>query len=362
MSVINTNIAARIATNAIIRNDRHSETAMTRLATGLRINSAKDDAAGLAITQRMKAEVSGLEMSARNASDAISMLQVADGATVEIANMFQRMRELAVQAATGTYSFTDRQALDLEFGAMYQEIDRIANNTTWNTMSIMNGQLANGTDMATGADPTTLLDVTSATIQLGKSVNQTMALNIKSFRPEHAADFTHVNGTVTGDGNAAAPVAYVAGAATNANYADATTPASDNPSVTHASHAYGSAILWTGGDDGAVGGAAGNADERLEILSQQQAGYALTQLDIAITALSTERAKFGASVSRLQHATDNLLNVATNQDLSRSRIEDADYAVETSELSRTQIISQASTAMLAQANKKAQNVLALLRD
>ena len=361
MSVINTNIAARIATNAIIRNDRHSETAMTRLATGLRINSAKDDAAGLAITQRMKAEVSGLEMSARNASDAISMLQVADGATVEIAAMFQRMRELAVQAATGTYSFTDRQALDLEFAAMYQEIDRIANNTTWNTMSIMNGQLANGNDMATGADPTTLLDVTSATIQLGKSVNQTMGLNIKSFRPEHAADFTHINGTVTGDGIAVA-VAYAAGAATNANYADATTPASDNPSVTHASHAYGSAILWTGGDGGVFGGVAGAANERLEILSQQQAGFALTQLDIAITALSTERAKFGASVSRLQHATDNLLNVATNQDLSRSRIEDADYAVETSELSRTQIIAQASTAMLAQANKKAQNVLALLRD
>ena len=139
MSVINTNISATIATNALIRNERSMSTAMERLSTGMRINSAKDDAAGLAIASRMGAMVSGLEMASKNANDAISMLEVAEGATLEISNMLIRMRELAVQSASGTYSDTDRAALDLEFGALMSEIDRIAKNTTWNTMSILNG-------------------------------------------------------------------------------------------------------------------------------------------------------------------------------------------------------------------------------
>ena len=139
MSVINTNISATLAANAIRRNDRAMETAMERLSTGLRINSAKDDAAGLAVSTRMAAVVSGLQMASKNANDAISMLEVAEGATLEINNMLIRMRELAVQSASGTYSDTDREALNLEFGALIQEIDRIAKNTTWNTMSILDG-------------------------------------------------------------------------------------------------------------------------------------------------------------------------------------------------------------------------------
>ncbi len=135
MSVINTNISATIATNAMARNERQMSTAMERLSTGLRINSAKDDAAGLAISSRMKAVVSGLTMASKNANDAISMLEVAEGATLEISNMLIRMRELAVQSASGTYSDSDRDALDLEFGALMTEMDRIARNTTWNTMS-----------------------------------------------------------------------------------------------------------------------------------------------------------------------------------------------------------------------------------
>ena len=135
MSVINTNMAGIIATNAIISNDRDQEQAMERLSTGKRINSAGDDAAGLAISQRMQAEVSGLKMATRNANDAISMLETAEGASVEITDMLQRMRELAVQAATDTYSLTDRLALDLEFGQLMQEIQNIASQTTWNTMT-----------------------------------------------------------------------------------------------------------------------------------------------------------------------------------------------------------------------------------
>ena len=129
MSVINTNISATLASNAIKRNDRDMTMAMERLSTGLRINSAGDDAAGLAISARMFSQVKGLEQAARNANDGISMLQVAEGAVSEISNMLGRMKELAVQAASGTYSDTDREALDLEFQELMIEIDRIARNT-----------------------------------------------------------------------------------------------------------------------------------------------------------------------------------------------------------------------------------------
>ena len=172
MSVINTNVSATLAANAILRNDRAMGTAMERLSTGLRINSAKDDAAGLAISTRMKSEVSGLEMAAKNANDAISMLEVAEGATLEISNMLNRMRELAVQSASGTYSDNDRGALDLEFGALMSEIDRIAKNTTWNTMSILNGD----DDSLLGAN-------TTVNIQLGAAASQTMTLTLKSWVP-----------------------------------------------------------------------------------------------------------------------------------------------------------------------------------
>ena len=173
MSVINTNVSATLAANAILRNDRAMGTAMERLSTGLRINSAKDDAAGLAISTRMRSEVSGLEMAAKNANDAISMLEVAEGATLEISNMLNRMRELAVQSASGTYSDNDRGALDLEFGALMSEIDRIAKNTTWNTMSILNGD----DDLTASAANTTV------NIQLGAAASQTMTLTLKSWVP-----------------------------------------------------------------------------------------------------------------------------------------------------------------------------------
>ena len=189
MSVINTNMAGIIATNAIISNDRDQEQAMERLSTGKRINSAGDDAAGLAISQRMQAEVSGLKMATRNANDAISMLETAEGASVEITDMLQRMRELAVQAATDTCSLTDRLALDLEFGQLMQEIQNIASQTTWNTMTVMNGGAPNlATDVITSD-----VDLMNATIQLGKAATQTTTLTLKSWDPRNTIDFARVN-------------------------------------------------------------------------------------------------------------------------------------------------------------------------
>ena len=308
MSVINTNVSATIASNAILRNDRAMGTAMERLSTGLRINSAKDDAAGLAIASRMSAEVSGLEMAAKNANDAISMLEVAEGATLEISNMLIRMRELAVQSASGTYSDTDRDALDLEFGALMAEIDRIAKNTTWNTMSILDGDGADNQNTA----------VTTVNIQLGSKSGESMELTFKSWVPGSSID------------------------------TDGTGVAADISNV--ATHAFGDAALYYGGSSTAI-----NID------SAADATNAIDQLDRAIQGASAERANYGAYMSRLEHSSDNLMNVAQNTDQSRSRIEDADYAVETSELARTQIISQAATAMLAQANQAKQGVLQLLQ-
>jgi flagellin len=308
MSVINTNISATIASNAILRNDRAMGTAMERLSTGLRINSAKDDAAGLAIASRMSAEVSGLEMAAKNANDAISMLEVAEGATLEISNMLIRMRELAVQSASGTYSDTDRDALDLEFGALMSEIDRIAKNTTWNTMSILDGDGQNDESTA----------VTTVNIQLGSKSGESMELTFKSWVPGSSIDT---------DGTGVA--------------ADTSNAATD---------AFGDAALYYGAGSTAI-----NID------SAANAANAIDQLDRAIQGASAERANYGAYMSRLEHSSDNLMNVAQNTDQSRSRIEDADYAVETSELARTQIISQAATAMLAQANQAKQGVLQLLQ-
>jgi flagellin len=327
MSVINTNVSATLAANAILRNDRAMGTAMERLSTGLRINSAKDDAAGLAISTRMKAEVSGLEMAAKNANDAISMLEVAEGATLEISNMLNRMRELAVQSASGTYSDNDRGALDLEFGALMSEIDRIAKNTTWNTMSILNG--------ANDATPVYTKDALSTTtnIQLGAAASQTMTLTLKSWVPSvtNDAEALNANGNVAADGT---------GAAANGQ---------DNYAANKTS-AFGDAVLtW------------GASSTSINISKAANATFAITQLDKAIQGASAERANFGAFMARLTHSADNLTNVAQNTDQSRSRIEDADYAVETSELARTQIISQAATAMLAQANQSKQGVLSLLQ-
>ena len=314
MSVINTNIAGKIATNAIIRNDRLQETAMERLSTGLRINSAKDDAAGVAISQRMRAEVSGLEMATRNANDAISMLETVEGASLEIANVLQRMRELAVQSASGTYSGSDRQALDLEFGQLFLEMQRIATQTTWNTMTLMDG------DTAAGAVPAVGLNATTVNIQLGKSTAQTMAVTLRSFDPRAAVKATTIMQTVNpATGAAIAPaaalVAGAAGTVTTASRPGYDATGNDNHGFKTAANlsaqdtetqAYGAAVLFVG--NGAIG--AGVADARINILSEDNAGFALTNLDKAITAVATERARYGSYINRLEHTFDSHTHVA----------------------------------------------------
>ena len=421
MTVINTNTSSLIAKNAIGQNERAMSQAMTRLSTGSRINSARDDAAGLAISERMTSQISGLKMAARNANDAITLLQTADGATKEINSMLGRMRELAVQAASGTYTSTDRTALDLEFGALMDEIDRIAANTEWNGSAILsgNGALQNATELVNSKD-----------IQLGADATQTMNLSLKSWRTKVAVDtnmttaaganrngldpvdkfsvtfaalgadetvviagltITAVNGGATAvqvaealdslsDGGSAsasdAAIASVSGTLSGFATADngvgsgtvlftSTTAGTATPAISGTSSGH----VTRGGTGGTANNSAfssgvlffGTTPTRIDITSESNAGQAITELDAAINGAAAERAKLGSYMSRLQHASDNLTNVATNTAASRSQIADADYASETTELARTQIISQASTAMLAQANQVKQTVLALLK-
>jgi len=290
MTVINTNIGATIARNAIGTNERAMATSMERLSTGLRINSAKDDAAGLAIASRMTAQVSTLNMGVRNANDAISMIQTVEGASKEITNMLVRMKELAVQSRSDTYSLADRDALDLEFQALKTEITRVQANTEWNGMKLMDS------------------DKGTLKIQLGDS---SMDVVTKDWSFAAADTDDHVFQSATN-------------AATFAITDDATS-------------------------------------DRTQSAAADNAGDAITLIDTMINEATKEQATLGAYISRLTHAADNLTNVSANTDQSRSRIQDADYAVETTNLARTQIIAQASTAMLAQANQSKQSVLALLR-
>ena len=284
MSVINPNVAATVTSNALAKNERAMGQAMERLSTGQRINSAADDAAGLAISSKMTSQIRGLDQAVRNANDAISMIQTADGAAIEITNMFQRMRELAVQSKNGTNTANDVTSLGVEFDALLAQINSIATNTQWNGKNILDGTS------------------TPVTFQVGANANQTVQVAFGNFK-------------------------------------------SDNTTT------YG---IFTGNN------AAGAAVTKLSESSVDDVNI-IGNLDAAIGGLNTQRATFGAAMNRLGYAVDNLTNVSQNASASRSRILDADYAAESTELARTQIIQQAGTAMLAQANQQAQSVLTLLK-
>ena len=286
MAVVNTNVNASIAQNALVRNERSMNTAMERLSTGQRINSAADDAAGLAIGSRMTSQIRGLDVGIRNANDAISMVATADGALIEVTNMLQRMRELALQASNGTTTSADRSYLSSEYANLLAEIDRIAENTQWNGNTILNH-----------------ITTASSTFKYQVGANGGQTIDV---------DFGNMTDTVSGV------------------FTDLKASHSVITSTTTAS-------------------------------ALTQGTSAVVALDSAITSVNSQRATFGAAMNQLTYAVDNLSNVKVNSEAARSRIADTDYAVETSELARTQIIQQAGTAMLAQANQMPQTVLSLLQ-
>jgi flagellin len=520
MTSINTNINANLAANALTKNERAMSQTMERLSTGLRINSAQDDAAGLGIATKMTSQVNGLNQAVRNANDGISMIATADGAAAEITDMLQRMRELAVQAASETVSAADVTNINVEFKQLAVGIEQIADNTQFNGMNILNGtgrsgvdtdgtftfqlgsnngqtealefndfQLAGGAAVAAVAGKMDFAGITATALALAKTNDTDITFDINgtaatldvstvgsagtkavleiamtdaqahasttattmTFQDKNDVDYalagvvawTAVSDVVaawntahqTTSGLTASEVLSAAGATTHfrltetntptavidvsadwsitgvdtssvwvSNGANGQTTATDSTvatlSVAQAAAALGTVNGHTFTANGAGGvlqslqatgttsathymtsslgagvettagvtvGVAGVMGANLSGMVAASATITattasiLTTLDTAMTGIESQRAKYGAMQNRLTHAVDNLTNVSQNSSASLSRVQDADYAAETTELARTQIISQAATAMLSQANQQAQSVLALLK-
>mgnify|MGYP001165037763 FL=1 len=273
MVSINTNIGALNASQSSYSVNNSMETSMARLSSGKRINSAADDAAGLQVIRRMDTEIQGLNQAVRNAADAQALLQTAEGALDEVHTILLRIRELSVQASNGTYGAQDRLAIQAEVTDLQSEITRISNDTTWNSISLIEGTQASG-----------------ITFQIGADNGQTVAVNIASIALANLS----IGGT---------------------------------SQVTTASNAQ---------------------------------SY-IAAVDKAVSVISTNRGTYAAAINRLDHAVANMQDAAVNLSEAKGRIEDTDFAAETSNLSRTQVLQQASMAMLAQANASKQNILTLIQ-
>ncbi|WP_295524717.1 flagellin domain-containing protein [uncultured Pseudacidovorax sp.] len=278
-SIINTNIGSLNAQRNLSASQNSLATSIQRLSSGLRVNSAKDDAAGLAIASRMDAQVRGMNVAARNANDGISLAQTAEGALAQIGNNLQRMRELAVQSANDTNTSTDRTALDNEFKQLAQENARIISNTKFNGQELLTGS---------GGSSGTF------TFQVGANTSSDNQISV-----------------------------------TTTNIATSMTTATQGSTAT----------LGT---------------------TSATALTAMTNIDSAIDAISNARSTFGAAQNRFEATITNLQTAAENTSAAKSRITDADFAVETANLSRAQILQQAGTSMVAQANQMPQTVLKLL--
>ncbi|MCG5516526.1 MULTISPECIES: flagellin domain-containing protein [unclassified Ectothiorhodospira] len=270
--VINTNIASLNAQRNLNATQNQLQTSLERLSSGLRINSAKDDAAGLAISESFTSQIRGLNQAARNANDGISLAQTAEGGLAEINNNLQRLRELAVQSANGTLEDTDRAQLQKEVAQITSEIDRVAKETTFNGKEVLTG-------------------ISALNLQVGADAGQTIEISLDGI------------------------------------------------------DAQASALGVSG----------------LSLSSQGAASAALDTLDSAIGDIAGFRADLGAIQNRLESTVSNLENASENLSAARSRILDADFAAETASLTRSQILQQAGTSVLAQANQAPNNVLALLQ-
>ena len=383
MVSINTNMSANIAANSMVRNERSMSSTMERLSTGLRINSAKDDAAGLAISSKMTSQIRGLNQAVRNANDAISMIQVAEGAMKEVTNMVQRMRELAVQSISDSNTSNDRRALNNEYKQLSAEIARIGENTQWNGTHILNGSR------------------TSSVFQIGANAGQTIAVNFGDLASNNISTSLANNGSAAvtinfsevlaqddvvsykvtaADGSTSQGFAaggYINYSAANSNApitdievlpTDALTSQTGNLTSHYTASNSGSTMVIFGQTGGVISLSDVNVTRGMhvavvgtDILTSDSASSALSRLDLMVENVNSTRAGLGASMSRLEYAADNLQNVAQNSSAARSRVLDADYAAETTELARAQIIQQAGTATLAQANNAQQSVLSLLR-
>ena len=310
MTVINTNVKALFTQASLKLTERASMKSMQELSTGKRINSAKDDAAGLAIAARMTQQIEGLNQGIRNAGDAVAMIQTTEGATQNVTTMLLRISELAMQAANDTYSDVQRGFLDNEFSQLKEEINRMALTHEWNGFKILAGA-AEGDNMVGGVTPAlgSVRDPLQLYFQVGDAASQSITVKLPNF---------------TENGNVTRAIFY----------SDYAVDANDELLV------------------------AGTTDTSIKTVLGAQT--VIARCKMALDKVSESRSMMGAIMNRLEHVIDNLTNVSMNSSASRSQIEDADYAKASTNLAKSQIMSQAATAVLAQANTSQQTVLKLL--
>ena len=391
---IATNNAALNAAASASSVNRDMETSMARLSTGKRINSASDDAAGVAIASRLSAEIRGTDQAIRNSLDGQALIDTAEGAHSEIENILQRMREVAVQSANDTNNTQDRANLQAEMDAMGVEIDRIAGTTTWAGANLMNGG-QNGKDFsfqvgsAVGDKNQIKVNidgVTMSDLKIGQSTTSAayaLTANAFTISSSDGAKADAV-GTFTASPGAGQETATFElktfetgqdGTLTvlNSNLNNQTTVVTlDGDSEQNTVDNLNAALSDQGvqayiSDDGVVMlnlnvvAAVTTASTNVDVSSGDLARAGITKLDDAIKQVNVQRSELGAVSNRLNHTVNNLTNISSNLSAAKGGIEDADFALETTNLAKNQILQQASTAMLAQANASQQNVLALLR-
>jgi len=375
-AVINTNISSLNTQRNVSASGASLATSIQRLSTGLRVNSAKDDAAGMAIAERMSAQVRGLNVAARNANDGVSLAQTAEGALGKIGEMVQRVRELAVQSSNATNTQTDRDALQQEVSELKSEIDRVAGSTNFNGTKLLDGSFSSA-KFQVGADAgesITVSSITNASLAGMGSVNRASTQSstaITDLAATALADLT-INGTDVG-------VLAAAGTTQErqAQVVDAINRISTTTSVGAYLDTANNQIVLTSSGNITLTGAAGAktgfvaADSAtaaasanmasLDISSYGGAQLAIQQADAALKQVNTARASLGALQSRFENAVSNIQIATENVTAARSRIMDTDFATETANMTRAQILQQAGNAMLSQANQMPQQVLALLR-
>ncbi|NIF86425.1 flagellin [Comamonas sp. Tr-654] len=392
---INTNVVSINAQRNLGLSGSSLATSMQRLSSGLRVNSAKDDAAGLAIAERMSTQVRGLSVASRNANDGISLAQTAEGALGKVGDMLQRMRELAVQSGNATNSKSDREALQAELSQLRDEVDRVAKTTTFNGQKVLDGSFTGGVFQvgANSGDNITVGALANTKVdELGKSaygeVTGGLAAATVKTDAQAAISAGDVTITITGaNGKAAANVTIAKDAnvtedealgkviaAINTRTADTGVTAflsddktkielraTENPANGDALSNVSISSSIASVDAATFTEAGGKGIDKVNISTQSGAWEALQRIDQAIDKVNSARADLGAIQTRFEKSIENIDIQSENLSAARGRITDADFAKETANLSRTQILQQAGTAMVAQANQLPQQVLSLLK-
>jgi flagellin len=336
-NVINTNVMSINAQKNLSRSNSTLATTMQRLSSGLRINSAKDDAAGLAITERQGAQIRGMNQAMRNANDGISLAQTGEAALVEVTNNLQRMRELAVQSANGVYSKSDRVSMQKEVQALQEEIGRSLQIANFNGQGLFFNTSDNNFQTTVG-------------FHIGANAGVSANMSTDANRINFSMLFKY---SVAGNGTRGSVNGQLLGAAGSASLFSALTSAKIFGFDAATSGVFGGGISTSAG--------AVEAASVLSIATVSGAQFAINWIDAGLNIVNDVRSSFGALQNRFESTVRNLQDSVEATEASRSRIRDADFAQETANLTRAQILQQAGVAMLAQANQQPQSVLSLLQ-